>query len=105
MPTPYPVASVGSIGSATRADAAAPNAPSDNAAIARPGTVGARSLKWSPTLAAAPLRSSLYPQRGPDSRRGKVTRAAGEGPLGHSVAGIGGQCETAHQYDSHCADF
>src|SRR5439155_24334648 len=48
-----------------------------------------------------PLRSALGPLRGRNSRRGVVTRAAGEGPRD---AGIDGQCESAHEADSYCND-
>src|SRR5882757_7569844 len=41
-----------------------------------------------------PLRCALCPQRGSNSRRGIVTRAAGEGPRD---AGIDGQCESSHE--------
>src|SRR5207249_8342055 len=51
-----------------------------------------------PTLAEMQARC---PQRGRNSRRGVVTRAAGEGPRG---AGIDGHCESAHEADARCND-
>src|SRR5437016_3055081 len=51
-----------------------------------------------PRLRLTPLRC---PQRGCNSRRGIVTRAAGEGPRG---AGIDGQCESSREADSRRND-
>src|SRR5947207_15755450 len=47
------------------------------------------------------MRPLRCPQRGSNSRRGIVTRAAGEGPRD---AGIDGQCESAHEADPRCND-
>src|SRR5207248_2685506 len=60
--------------------------------------LGATGHYWTPTLAASRLRC---PRRGSNSRRGVVTRAAGEGPRG---AGIDGHCESAHEADFRCDD-
>src|SRR5947207_11580134 len=57
---------------------------------------------WSPTLAAEVANAAAaLPPQGSSSRRGAVTRAAGEGPRN---AGIDGQCESAHEADSRRND-
>src|SRR6266513_1124714 len=48
-----------------------------------------------------PMRPLRCPLRGSNSRRGAVTRAAGEGPR---KAGIDGQCESSHEADCCCND-
>src|SRR4051794_18244109 len=42
--------------------------------------------------------AAALPQRGSNSRLGAVTRAADEGPR---VAGIGGECKSSREADTH----
>ena len=72
-----------------------------SAAIAM-ATYGLSALKLVPSRSGlTALRFALCPRRGSRSRRGTVTRAAGEGPRD---AGIDGQCESSHEADPRCND-